>query len=435
MGLTGSIHKDYFLVRQEQAGIAINESDISGKRFVYRAAGRRSMRLILRADHRLEGAPSINEHSWEIENGKLVLRHRAGHPTVELTTSDGEHFTGTDLTTSPPEKARLSPDWRKIFGPLNTLVREVRYTLRADKRPAPLLLSQAVLMQNSVAVRIGSKTIRWIFPFAGVKRFMAQTILPWALPGCAVLTGETPTDFVIGVYLNEATTTTSFADMPGQKFLLSVEKETRHPKIANCHSFVQNPQPGDDATYIRYSPTLCCWVPPRNTAKTRKCSVVDNGQYAWRVEMIRDLARQVGDVDIFGKLSGRPLGGYHRSSDSTFGNDKYLGIENHCFYLALERAVADDYITEKFTDAVLCEAVPIYDGAGNIDTYCHPDAYIRASEIGNIDWNNWRSEYERRRPAVEAQKELIRARLNVFSYFHLLTEDLSLLDKTRPITR
>ena len=428
-------NKDFLLARQELAAIAIKESDISGKRFVYRAGGRRSMRLTLRADHRLEGAPSINEHSWEIENGKLVLRHRDGHATVELITPDGEHFTGTDLTTSPPESARLSPDWRTAFGPLNALVREIRYALRADKRPVPLMLSHAALMDNSVAVRFGSKTIRWIFPFAGVKRFMVQAILPWALPGCAVLSGEAPTDFVIGVYLNDPTITESFSDLPGQKFLLSVEKETRHPQIADCHSFVQNPQPGDDAAYIRYAPTFCCWVPPRDTTKTRKCSVVDNGQYAWRVEMIGALARRIGDVDIFGKLSGRPLGGYHRSSDSTFGNDKYLGIENHCFYLSLERAVADDYITEKFTDAILCHAVPIYDGAGNIDVYSYPDAYIRPSDVSNIDWNNWRAEYDRRLPAVRAQKELIRTRLNVFSYFHLLTEDLSLLDKIRPITR
>ena len=97
--------------------------------------------------------------------------------------------------------------------------------------------------------------------------------------------------------------------------------------------------------------------------------------------------------------------------------------------------MADDYITEKFTDAILCDAVPIYDGAGNIDVYSYPEAYIRTSDVGNIDWNNWQAEYDRRLPAVQAQKELIRTRLNVFSYFHLLTEDLSLLDKIRPMTR
>ncbi len=417
---------------QEQ--IEIEERDIAGKRYVYRAAGRRSMRLTLRPDHRLEGAPSIHEHSWAIENGKLVLRHRDGQRTVELTAAKGQHFIGTDLTTSPAQKARLSPEWRSAFGPLNTLVREMRYAI-GGKRPDPLVLSRSRLIQNSVMVRLGSKTIRWIFPSSAVRHFMSQAILPWAIPAGNIICGEVPADFVIGVYLNDATSAGSFVDLPGQKFLLSVEKETRHPKIPNCHSFVQSPLPEDDAAYIRYAPTFCCWVPPRDTLKTRRCSVVDNGQYAWRVAMIRDLARRIGDVDIYGRLAGRALGGYHRSSDSKVGNDKYLGIENHCFYLSLERAVADDYITEKFTDAILCNAVPLYDGAPNIDLYAYPESYILTSEVEKIDWNNWQVEYQKRLPAVLAQKELIRTRLNVFSYFHLLTEDLSLLSKIRPITR
>ena len=419
---------------QEHQPTEIEERDVAGKRYVYRAAGRRSMRLTLRPDHRLEGAPSIHEHSWAIENGKLVLRHRDGRRTIELTTANRKHFIGTDLTTSPAQTARLSPEWRSAFGPLNTLVREIRYAI-AGKRPDPPVLSRSCLMQNSVMVRFGAKTIRWIFPSSAVRHFMSRAILPWAIPRCDIISGEAPADFVVGVYLNDATITQSFVDLPGQKFLLSVEKETRHPKIPNCHSFVQNPLPDDDLAYIRYAPTFCFWVPPRDTVKTRRCSVVDNGQYAWRVAMIRDLARRIGDVDIYGKLADRALGGYHRSSDSHHGNDKYLGIENHCFYLSLERAVADDYITEKFTDAILCNAVPLYDGAANIDLYAYRESYILTSDVEKIDWNNWQAEYQKRLPIVLAQKELIRARLNVFSYFHLLTEDLSLLTKIRPITR
>ncbi len=423
------------MARPEHAGIAIKEIDIAGKRYVYRAAGRRSMRLTLRADHRLEGAPSIHEHSWAIEDGKLVLRHRDGRRTVELTAAKGKHFIGSDLTTSPAHTARLSPEWRTAFGSLNTLVREIRYAIGAGKRPEPPVLSRTRLMQNSVMVRFGSKTIRWIFPSVAVTRFMSQAILPWVMPGSNMISGEGSADFVIGVYLNDATITGSFVDLPGQKFLLSVEKETRHPKIPDCHSFVQNPLREDDAAYVRYAPTFCCWVPPRDTMKTRRCSVVDNGQYAWRVAMIRDLGRNIGDVDIYGRLSGRALGGYHRSSDSHLGNDKYLGIENHCFYLSLERAVADDYITEKFTDAILCNAVPLYDGAPNIDLYAYRESYILTSDVEKIDWKNWQAEYQKRLRAVLAQKELIRTRLNVFSYFHLLTEDLSLLSKIRPLIR
>ncbi len=423
------------MARQEHAGKEILERDIAGKRYVYRAAGRRSRRLTLRPDHRLEGAPSIHEHSWAIEDGHLVLRHRDGRRTVELTTANRKHFTGTDLTTSPAQTARLSPEWRSAFGPLNTLVREIRYAIGAGKRPEPAVLPRSRLMENSVMIGFGNKTIRWIFPSSDVMRFMSQTILPWVMPGCNMISGDAPADFVVGVYLNDATIAGSVADLPGQKFLLSVEKETRHPKIPRCHSFVQNPLPEDDPACIRYAPTFCCWVPPRDAIKTRRCSVVDNGQYAWRAAMIRDLARRIGDVDIYGRLADRALGGYHRSSDSHHGNDKYLGIENHGFYLSLERAVADDYITEKFTDAILCNAVPLYDGAANIDLYAYPESYILTSDVEKIDWKNWQAEYQKRRRAVLAQKELIRTRLNVFSYFHLLTEDLSLLTKIRPITR
>ena len=87
------------------------------------------------------------------------------------------------------------------------------------------MLYVAVLTENSAAVRFGSKTIRWIFPIAGVKRFMVQAIWPWALPGCDVLSGATLTDFVIGVYLNGPTITASFSDLPGHTFLLSAEKK------------------------------------------------------------------------------------------------------------------------------------------------------------------------------------------------------------------
>jgi hypothetical protein len=415
--------------------LCLREQDIAGKRFAYRAGNRHCWNMTLRADHRLEGAPSIHEHRWDIIGGKLVLHHRNGRRTVEFTAAANGRLIGTDLTVSPPGPAKLTPDWRMKFRVINSLFRDIRHTIRPRSRPAPLVQSRDVLMENSAVVRLGRKTIRWIFPFAGVKRFMVQTILPWALPGGEILENDAPADFVIGAYLYDQTITSSFADLPGRKFLLSVEKETRHPKIPDCLSFVQNPMPGDDSTYIRYAPTFCCWVPPRDTPKTRKCSVVDNGQYAWRVEMIRDLAGRIGDVDVFGKLSGRPLGGYHRSSGSQYGNDKYLGLENHCFYLSLERAVADDYLTEKFTDAILCNAVPIYDGAGNIDLYAVEDSYILTSDVDKINWNHWRQEYEKRVPALQAQKELLRTKLNIFSYFHLLTEDLSLLDKPRPITR
>jgi Glycosyltransferase family 10 (fucosyltransferase) C-term len=324
-----------------------------------------------------------------------------------------------------------------LSGPLRNIERFVRL-LRHKVAPSQVnqerALSPAVLKANSIVLRFGSKTVRWVFQYTFPREFAAQFILPWAMPDARRLASDSPADFSVGVYLYDQTISGSFADLPGTKFLLAGELETRHPHIDRTLSFVQGPQPHDDPDYIRYAPIMCFWSGPLEPAKTRKCSVVDSGRYAWRAELIQQLCRRIGEVDIFGGLSGRKLGGYHETSGSPVGNDKYLGIQDFCFYLSLEREVADDYLTEKFADAVLCNAVPIYRGATNARLYAYPEAYIPMDDVGKIDWNNWRPEYERRLSALRAQKEFFRTRLNVFSYFHSVTDNPSLLDQPRPIT-
>ncbi|HTV48424.1 MAG TPA: glycosyltransferase family 10 [Phycisphaerae bacterium] len=414
----------------------IREINVAGKRFKFTCGDRKSSRMTLRPDHRIEGAPSVCEHSWEIESGKLILRHRNGQRTMELS-ADGEgRYVGNDLIGPGSTKAELKLDWRARFFKTNNFMRRVRYLLHAEKRPSKTLSLRELIVHNGIGLRFERKKIRWIFSTATEMRFFHKALLPWVFPNFNPISANEPADFTVGVYLDDQTIQNSFAELSGRKFLLSGEMETRHPHIADCHSFVQNPLPNDDPMYMRYSPTFCCWTPPRDRAKTDKCSVVDSGQYTWRARMIYDLAERIHDVDIFGKLSGHPLGGYHwKNGRSHFGNDKYLGLEHYCFYLAIERAVANDYITEKFNDAVMCNALPVYNGAPNVQEYAIPESYILTSEIDKVDWNNWRREYERRLPALMAQKELIRMKLNLFSYFHLLTENLSLLDRRRPMTQ
>lgn len=408
----------------------IRESDIVGKRFRYMGMTRSAPRMTIRRDHRMDGAPSIFEHAWEILDGKLVFFHRDGRRTVELTRAGKRLWLGEDLLHGTPVKMI-----EKRRGLLHKWARNIRMRLRGQPRAAPEPMTREKLLRQSIGVNIAGRKVRWLFEFCHDQDFLARFLLPWALPDAQPIAPDDQADFLVGTYLSDATVLGAFADLPGQKFLLSGEKETRFPKIDRCHALVQAPLPTDDPAYVRYAPTFCQWVPPRDEPKTAKCSVVDNGQYAWRTEMIHALAAKIGGMDVFGKLSGRPLGGYHRSSSSDVGNDKYLGIEKHCFYLSLERAVADDYITEKFTDAVLCSTVPVYDGAPNIDAYAIPDSYILARDVEHVDWANWRAEYEKRRPALLAQKELLRTRLNLFSYFVTLTADLSALARPRPITR
>jgi len=63
-----------------------------------------------------------------------------------------------------------------------------------------------------------------------------------------------------------------------------------------------------------------------------------------------------------------------------------------------------------------------------------PEAFVAAEDVGTIDWNRWNVEYERRRAGVLRQKEVIRTRFNVFRYFDIITGDMSLLGRKRPIT-
>ena len=118
-----------------------------------------------------------------------------------------------------------------------------------------------MLSENSIGLRFEHKKIRWIFASPADMHFFQKVLLPWVFPDFNLISPEQAVDYVVGVYLNDETIRSTFAQLPGQKFLLSCEKETRHPRVANCHSFVQNPLPDDDRTYIRYAPTFCCHAP------------------------------------------------------------------------------------------------------------------------------------------------------------------------------
>ena len=105
------------------------------------------------------------------------------------------------------------------------------------------------------------------------------------------------------------------------------------------------------------------------------------------------------------------------------------------FHIAIESFCLPDYWTENIGDAILCNAVPVYIGCTNIYDYFIPESLILHEHLETIAWSNWREEYARRRPYVLAQKELLRTKFNVFSYFNLLTDDLSRLDRPQPILR
>jgi len=302
---------------------------------------------------------------------------------------------------------------------------------------------------NEINIKIGNKIINWVFQYDHDFNFFKKNILDWALEDYNYVDYEP--DFTVGVYINNQETFDKINNLASQKFLLSAEAHTRHPVLNNCHSFVQDSRPNDDHSYIRYSPTMCCWSPPisknESTIKLLSSlqnppnliSAIDSGRYPWRTDIIKNFCESLGGrVDLFGGAYGKSLGGYHHNTNTDFLNEKYLSLQPYQFSLGVENDVAnhskEDYITEKITDPIMCETVPICQTAPNIDQYFINGSYILLSDLHNLDLNNLSKEYNSRRVRLLQQKEYLRTHLNVFSYFNKLTDDLSLLSEIRPIT-
>jgi hypothetical protein len=195
---------------------------------------------------------------------------------------------------------------------------------------------------------------------------------------------------------------------------------------------------------------MCCWSPPISKNEStlsllaglsnppNLISAIDSGMYPWRKEMIRKFSESFDNkIDLFGGGYNKSLGGYHYNTNSKFLNEKYISLQPYLFSLAIENNTAqysqEDYITEKVTDPILCESIPICQSAPNLSDYFIEDSYILLSDIEKLDKKNLSIEYMVRRDKLLWQKEFLRTHLNVFSYFNRLTDDLSLLNQSRPI--
>ncbi|HMD54387.1 MAG TPA: hypothetical protein VKJ65_07565 [Phycisphaerae bacterium] len=134
--------------------------------------------MTLRSDHRIEGAPSIHEHSWEIQAGKLILRDRNDQPTMEFTALGPGRYIGSDLTQSPPGKAQLILDWRSGFGATNGLLRELKFTLQPRKRPQPAVQPRRTLLENSIGLKFKQKKFAGFLPLRPKGVFMNMRSCP-----------------------------------------------------------------------------------------------------------------------------------------------------------------------------------------------------------------------------------------------------------------
>ena len=275
-----------------------------------------------------------------------------------------------------------------------------------------------------ITIRIKSKVVQWAFHYEWDFLNHMKYVLPWAFRDVdhQIVPNDTTPDF-LACFCYPPPGVPDTKKFTNLCFLLCGEKHDRHALAENVYQFCQNPSESDHKN-TRYSPTMCIWGRPTSKKKTKPCSVVESGKWPYRLELIEAVSRKM-KTDIYKNLPG-----YHYRED----NKKYVGIENHAFYLGIENCCLDDYITEKYFDAVLSEACPIYYGAPNIGLYAEKSSYMPMDDALARDWDDWKEEYLKRRDGILKQKEFIRTKLNFFSYFNHLTDNLNLLSEKRPIT-
>lgn len=116
---------------------------------------------------------------------------------------------------------------------------------------------------------------------------------------------------------------------------------------------------------------------PLDHAKTKTLSTVLSSKYVdpghkLRVDFVRAMDRSDIQIDVYGtyafphKVYKGPLP-YHR---------KDLGMLPYKYHFNAENHSLRNYVTEKLTDALLCECLCFYWGCPNVAEIVDPDAYV-----------------------------------------------------------
>lgn len=115
--------------------------------------------------------------------------------------------------------------------------------------------------------------------------------------------------------------------------------------------------------------------------KQKKLSIIVSGlyfsvaNYRKRVGLLEKILDSDLDIDIFGKRL--------QIDDPRFKGEldyKFRGLLPYEYSIAIENCNEKNYITEKFVDCLLCNTVPIYNGAPNI-AEVYDDRYFKTIDL------------------------------------------------------
>tara|TARA_R110000803_G_scaffold51068_1_gene105744 strand:+ start:2121 stop:3029 length:909 start_codon:yes stop_codon:yes gene_type:complete len=101
--------------------------------------------------------------------------------------------------------------------------------------------------------------------------------------------------------------------------------------------------------------------------------------YSERCDLVNGVKDSSLEIEIYGN--------YHDTDNpKSFGNcwNKKIGLNDYRFSISIENTVLNNYFTEKFYDCILCDTIPVYYGAPNIDNYIDSSSFLQLPSL-NIE--------------------------------------------------
>ncbi|MCC8423666.1 glycosyltransferase family 10 domain-containing protein [Mucilaginibacter sp. UR6-11] len=119
--------------------------------------------------------------------------------------------------------------------------------------------------------------------------------------------------------------------------------------------------------------------------KKKKLSIIvsslsfETGNYGLRLRLLRKILTSDLDIDIYGR--GLTIQDDRYKGEIKF---KHTGLIPYEYSIALENCNEKNYVTEKFFDCSLCNTIPIYNGAPNIDEV-YNEKYFKTINVNSPD--------------------------------------------------
>lgn len=118
-----------------------------------------------------------------------------------------------------------------------------------------------------------------------------------------------------------------------------------------------------------------------NVKKNRKLSMIvsslylTRGNYLKRLVLLDKILQSDLDIDIYGRGFTIPDPRYKGQLEY-----KHTGLLPYEYSIAIENSNEKNYISEKFVDCVLCNTIPIYNGAPNVGEV-YDERYLRKIDL------------------------------------------------------